>query len=284
VLADIAGSFADDAVSTEANPGDTGPAIAAGITLLDRVRRFESDSAIAALADAVRRRDDDLAVEFLANGDDQLLLVPDRDGAELFDLHRALLEVRRRMVRLAADPSRRDAALGALSEMAVLCAHRTGPDGVREWAHEVETGLAVDIRAAGPEGEWYPGRPIMITRNDYDLELYNGDIGVVVRTSDGLRAAFERNGVRTFPLTRLGEHTTVHAMTIHKSQGSQFGEVVVVLPVEQSRLLTRQLLYTAVTRAESRVWVVGSEAVVRVAIRRTVQRAFGLGELPWGDG
>jgi exodeoxyribonuclease V alpha subunit len=92
---------------------------------------------------------------------------------------------------------------------------------------------------------------------------------------------FERGGVRQFPLARLGEHTTVHAMTIHKSQGSQFDEVVVVLADEESRLLTRELLYTAVTRASTRVWVLADEAVIRHAVTRSVERASGLGDRLW---
>ena len=160
--------------------------------------------------------------------------------------------------------------------MAVLCAHRQGPDSVWRWGRDLET--ALDDRFTGLRwgDEWYPGRPVMITRNDYNLELYNGDIGVAVDTGDGLRAVFERGSVRTFPLTQLGEYATVHAMTIHKSQGSQFNEVVAVLPSEGSRLLTRELLYTAVTRAKARVWVVGGEEVVQGAVERSVQRASGL--------
>jgi exodeoxyribonuclease V alpha subunit len=122
----------------------------------------------------------------------------------------------------------------------------------------------------------------MITKNDYNLELYNGDIGVVATTGEGLRAAFDRGGVRLFPLSHLGEHVTNHAMTIHKSQGSQFRSVVVVLPGEASRLLTRELLYTAITRASERVSLVGDEAVVRAAVERSVQRASGLGGRLWG--
>ncbi len=123
----------------------------------------------------------------------------------------------------------------------------------------------------------------MITANDYRLDLFNGDIGVVVQTDGGLKVAFGPGEVRLFPRSHIGEHTTVHAMTIHKSQGSQFDEVVVALPGESSRLLTRQLLYTAVTRAARKVTIVGKEAVIRQAIERSVQRASGLGGRLWGD-
>ena len=167
-----------------------------------------------------------------------------------------------------------------LRELAVLCARRSGPDGVSGWGREIER--ALDERFTGLRwgGEWYPGRPVMITKNDYGLDLYNGDIGVCVETDDGLRVLFP--GGREFAPSHLGEHTTVHAMTIHKSQGSQFDEVVVVLPGESSRLLTRELLYTAVTRARERVRVVGGEDVVRGAVSRSVQRASGLSPRLWG--
>ena len=177
-----------------------------------------------------------------------------------------------------------DGAIQALTEVAVVCATKRGPNGVSQWSRRIE--LALDERYPGLrwDTEWYPGRPVMITRNDYNLDLYNGDIGVAVATVDGLRAVFERGEVRTFPLSHLPEHQTVHAMTIHKSQGSQFDQVVVVLPDEESRLLTRELLYTAVTRARRRVWVVSPENVVRRAVSRSVQRASGLAGLLWGAG
>ena len=92
---------------------------------------------------------------------------------------------------------------------------------------------------------------------------------------------FERGGLRVFPPGYLGDHTTAHALTIHKSQGSQFGEVVVSRPSESSRLLTRELLYTAVTTASRRVTVVGEEPVIRLAIERSVQRASGLRSRLW---
>jgi len=184
-------------------------------------------------------------------------------------------------VELARDGSAVD-ALEALGEVAVLCARRRGLAGVGQWGRDVEG--ALDERFPGLRWgeEWYPGQPVMITRNDYNLDLYNGDIGVVVSTPEGMRAVFERGEIRTFPLSHLTEHATVHAMTIHKSQGSQFDQVVVVLPEGESRLLTRELLYTAVTRARERVSVVGGEDVVRQAIDRSVQRASGLGHLLWG--
>ncbi|HHC07748.1 MAG TPA: exodeoxyribonuclease V subunit alpha, partial [Actinobacteria bacterium] len=150
------------------------------------------------------------------------------------------------------------------------------------WNEEVEAALDRRFRGLRRGREWYPGRPVMITRNDYALDLYNGDLGVCIDTDDGPRVVFDRETPRLVPPSHLGDHVTVHATTIHKAQGSQFDEVVVVLPDERSRLLTRQLLYTAVTRARSRLHLVGTEAVVREGVARSIRRASGLGERLWG--
>ena len=116
-----------------------------------------------------------------------------------------------------------------------------------------------------------------MTANDYGLRVYNGDTGVVVNGPDGLRAVIAAaRGPLDFATSRLSDVETMHAMTIHKSQGSQAEEVTVLMPSEDSRLLTRELFYTAVTRAKGKVRVVGSEASVRAAIERRAVRATGL--------
>ena len=273
VLADIVGPAAD-AAPTEP--------MSERLVVLDRVYRFHEDDPIGEFADTVRRGDPDSAVELLGAGEDRLRWVADRADPGFGELWEEVVTQRSRLVTLAR---RGDTAgsLEALGEVAVLCARKRGPAGVGQWGRDVEE--ALDERFPGLRwgGEWYPGRPVMITRNDYNLDLYNGDIGVAIETGEGLRAIFERGEPRAFPLSHLTEHTTVHAMTIHKSQGSQFDQVVVVLPEGESRLLTRELLYTAVTRARRRVWVVGTQDVIRQAVERSVQRASGLGTLLWGD-
>ena len=225
VLADIVGPAADRPAA------DT--AIAGKVTVLDRVYRFEEDSSIADFADAVRRGDPDDAVERLADGGDRLRWVRSPEDPEFAAMWREVTSQRSRLVDLA-NAGDVDGAIQALTEVAVVCATKRGPNGVSQWSRSIE--LALDERYPGLrwDTEWYPGRPVMITRNDYNLDLYNGDIGVAVATVDGLRAVFERGEVRTFPLSHLPEHQTVHAMTIHKSQGSQFDQVVVVLPDEES--------------------------------------------------
>jgi exodeoxyribonuclease V alpha subunit len=165
----------------------------------------------------------------------------------------------------------------------MLCAHRRGPHGVAVWTTQIERWLAAEIEAFDAGERDYAGRPLLVTRNDYELGLYNGDTGVIVATSAGrLTAAFERGGgLVSFTPTRLDAVETVYAMTIHKGQGSQFDTAAVVLPDPGSRILTRELLYTAVTRARERLILVGTEGTVRAAVERPVARASGLGERLW---
>ncbi|WP_159426357.1 ATP-binding domain-containing protein, partial [Mycolicibacterium vaccae] len=166
------------------------------------------------------------------------------------------------------------AALSVLDGHRLLCAHRRGPFGVAHWNRQVERWLA-ESTGQPVWAQWYPGRPLLVTANDYGLGVYNGDTGVVVASPDGLRAHV---GAQRFAPGRLGEVDTMFAMTIHKSQGSQADEVTVLLPPPDSRLLTRELFYTAVTRAKKRVQVVGTEDAVRAAIDRRATRASGLAQ------
>ena len=158
----------------------------------------------------------------------------------------------------------------------MLCAHREGPYGVRHWNRQVQIWLSEET-GQPPWSEWYPGRPLLVTANDYGLRVYNGDTGVAVAGPEGLRAVIAgAGGPLEFATSRLSDIETMHAMTIHKSQGSQADEVTVVMPTVDSRLLTRELFYTAVTRAKRKVRVVGSDASVRAAIERRAVRASGL--------
>jgi exodeoxyribonuclease V alpha subunit len=123
-----------------------------------------------------------------------------------------------------------------------------------------------------------------VTANDYGLDLYNGDTGVVIASPDGRPvAAFERRGtIAEVSPTRLAAVDTVYAMTVHKSQGSQYRAVAFLVPGQDSRILTRELLYTGVTRARERLILVGSEVSIRAAIARPITRASGLRPALWG--
>ena len=176
------------------------------------------------------------------------------------------------------------AAISALNSFRLLCAHRRGSSGALTWASHIERWLAAGVEGFAPDAAWYVGRPLLVTSNDYGLGLYNGDTGVVVADEEGRTvAAFEQGGqvLRVSP-SRLEAVETVYAMTVHKSQGSQFDTVALLLPGPESPILTRELLYTAVTRAKKRVIVVGSEESVRTAIDRPIARSSGLRRRLWG--
>jgi exodeoxyribonuclease V alpha subunit len=217
----------------------------------------------------VQMGDADAALALLHRGADDLALDPPDAVAAL----RADVVAAGSALAEAAATGDAPAALAALEQHRTLCAHRRGPFGVARFSVEVERWLA-PTRSAEP---WYPGRAVLVTANDYDTGLFNGDTGVVVSTADGPRVAFARGGPPTFyPPSRLGEVAGVHVMTVHRAQGSQVRRVAVVLPPPESPLLTRELLYTAVTRAREHVRVLGTPESVRAAVERPVARASGL--------
>jgi exodeoxyribonuclease V alpha subunit len=176
-------------------------------------------------------------------------------------------------------------ALAALDRFRVLCAHRRGLLGVEGVNATVERWLA-SSGLVRPSGELWHGRPVIVTRNDYQVGLFNGDVGLYWQGPDGLAVLFPTpdRGVRAVAPGRLPPHETVFAMTVHKSQGSEFEHVLVVLPDRPSPVVTRELLYTAVTRAKTRVTVVGAPDVVQEAAKARIVRASGLRRALWGHG
>jgi exodeoxyribonuclease V alpha subunit len=175
------------------------------------------------------------------------------------------------------------AALEALASFRILCAHRRGAYGASTWTARTEAWLDAELDGFAIDDPWYVGRPLLVTENDYELRLYNGDTGVIVLAApDRVAAAFERRGqIIEYSPTRLSAIDTVYAMTIHKSQGSQFETAAVLLPDPTSRILSRELLYTAVTRAQERLIIVGGEESIRAAVERPVARASGLWRRLW---
>jgi len=267
--------------------------VEAGAVLADLVAGFEGfpDSPVSALltthrfgahigglAQALRDGDADAVMSALGAGSDEVELVDPQDDAAMSSFRTRVVDVALEL-RRAAEAGDAAGALEALSRHRLLCAHREGPYGVGGWNRLVER-LVSERTGITHYEEWYAGRPILVTANDYDQLLNNGDMGATIRRDDGrLRVVVQLGeAVREFATTRLSGVETVHAMTVHKSQGSQAHTVSVVLPDEQSRLLTRELFYTAVTRAQEQVRVVGTETAIRAAIGREVQRASGLRE------
>ncbi|MGY4708294.1 exodeoxyribonuclease V subunit alpha [Mycolicibacterium sp. CBM1] len=230
-------------------------------------------ASIGELALAIRKGDADRALDVLCAGGEHIEWVDTEDPSGI--LRRVLVPHALRL-REAAVLGDGPAALATLAEHRLLCAHRHGTHGVAYWNHQVERWLSEETDV--PQwASWYAGRPVLVTANDYGLRLYNGDTGVAVLRDGVLRAVMAGTGGPTeFAISRLADVETMHAMTIHKSQGSQATEVTVLLPPDDSRLLTRELLYTAVTRAQRRVRVVGTAAQLRAAVGRRAVRASGL--------
>jgi len=177
-------------------------------------------------------------------------------------------------------------AFSALSRFRVLCALREGPYGAERVNQLLENRLT-HLGLIRRRGRWYSGQPVLITRNDYSLRLFNGDIGIVypedgngANQTQNLCAFFpvESGGFRTIALTRLPDHGTVFAMTVHKSQGSEFERVVLILPAYPSQLLTRELLYTGMTRARQHFELWGSPEVLEWAAARRIERSSGLSQ------
>ena len=262
-------------------PGET--PIGDGIVVLRRVHRF--GGAIALLAEAIRQGDADATMRLLEEDRADVRWLPVAIAAtpdSLGEVRTAAVTAARRVVEAGRAGEARE-ALTALSSFRVLCAHRRGPEGATTWMANVEGWLKSEIDGFGAEGKWYVGRPLLVTANDYSLRLYNGDTGVVVSGPE-LRpiAAFERDGeILEISLSRLAAVDTVYAMTIHKAQGSQFDTVAVLLPGPGSRALTRELLYTAVSRGQKQVSLAGTEAAIRAAVSRPISRSSGLRQRLW---
>jgi len=277
-----------EAIGREVAAGDPPPGatVGDGIVVLDRVHRF--GGAIAAVAEAVRSGDADAVIEALDGGGDEVTWIPvdvaDPGAEEALAPVRDCAVATARTVIETAGAGEADRAIAALGAFRVLCAHRRGEHGVATWMARIEGWLAEEVEGFGAGGPWYVGRPLLVTENDYGLRLYNGDTGVVVATApDRVSAAFERRGeIVRFSPTRLAAVDTVYALTVHKSPGSQFDTAAVLLPPPNSQILTRELLYTAVTRARERLILAGTEEAVRAAARRPVARASGLRWRLWG--
>jgi exodeoxyribonuclease V alpha subunit len=258
------------------------------VALLRKSWRFKVGSGIHALATAIHRGDGHGALAVLESGqpDAVRIDVPPRLIAREAEAvlarfvegfvvsgHRAVLE--------RTDPAD---ALDALGGYRLLCAVREGPFGLANLNRLAERALA----AAGlirPEDERYPGRPMLVTANDLDLGLYNGDVGLLLPDPDAggdLYAWFQTaEGLRRFSPHRLPPVETLFAMTVHKSQGSEFERVALVLPRHDSRAVTRELIYTGVTRARAEVTLVTPAERLIEGVNRRVQRSSGLYDAFW---
>ena len=249
--------------------------------------RFAADSGIGRLAADIKGARAKDAIAWLRAGEDDSVRWLDDGGAVpgeatskfLLDGFGPYLDA------VGRDPMDHAGITESFGSFRALCAVREGPRGVvainermTRHAHAVLNPLLTPqgINAAS---SWYAGRPVMVLRNDYVLRLFNGDIGITLPDASGELMVFfpdAGSGFRAFAPVRLSAHQTAFAMTVHKSQGSEFDEVLVLLPEQRSRVVTRELLYTAVTRARQRVAICAGAQVLGAAIQSATGRHSGL--------
>ncbi|MBV8628670.1 MAG: exodeoxyribonuclease V subunit alpha [Paraburkholderia sp.] len=287
-----AGQPADD-LFADAPPIRSAPArdpapLADAVVWLERNYRFGLESPIGQLSLAIRRGDTQASLATLkvdpaepcaaAFYEDPGPSLSERTSARLAHGFARYAEALAATLATATpDPA---PLFDALNRFRILCATRSGPRGV----DQVNALMAAQIRRAARVplavgASWFAGRPVMVTRNDYALGLFNGDIGIALPGPDGTLRVYFRAGdgsVRTVSPAALPPHDTAFALTVHKSQGSEFEHAALMLPSSFSRVLSRELVYTAITRARERVEVIGSRAVLAQAIATPTQRDSGL--------
>lgn len=259
--------------------------VGAGVARLEHNHRIDDDrSELADLAAAIRAGDEQRVLDVLRAGgavrwhevDDDAQLLP----AEVLDDVRSRCLGVTRVLGPAARAGDAATALAALDRHRLLCAHSRGPRGVSHWNGVVQRWVVDDDPDAGARFDGrYAGMPVMLTVNDYENRVWNGDTGVVLAGPQRLEVVVGRGAGLSPPiaLTRIAGISTMYATTVHKSQGSEFDALTLVLPHADSPLATRETLYTAVTRARSDVLLVGSESAVRTCVARRALRATGLG-------
>jgi exodeoxyribonuclease V alpha subunit len=264
-----------------AAPAQAGP-LHDSVVWLSRNFRFDGRSGIALAAEHIRRgRAHELIDQLRVAGDASLEWLGDGSAVPAAATLQRLREgFAPYFEALQHDPGDVAAVTRAFERFRVLCAVREGPRGVvaiNQWLSDQARGLLADVPASA--SPWYPGRPVMVLRNDPLLKLYNGDIGIALPGAQGepvVHFADSAGGFRAVPALRLPAHETAYAMTVHKAQGSEFDTLLVLLPAQRSRVLTRELLYTAVTRARQRVTLAADAAVLAAAVATRTERQSGL--------
>ncbi|WP_448508880.1 exodeoxyribonuclease V subunit alpha [Immundisolibacter sp.] len=271
-----AGAARIESASGDTVPGGGPGGISDAVALLEHSYRFAGGGAIGRLAAAVNVGDAQGALALLRAGGEVRFEAVDtasrlnaRLGAEIGPLLQPLFEI--------ADPA---AALAQLGDFQVLTALREGAFGVTGVNAAIERALRRRGLIRG-QAAHYPGRPLLVGSNDYVLGLFNGDLGLLLPDPAGdLRAWFAGadGAPRALAPSRLPAHESAYALTVHKSQGSEFTRVLLILPPQPSPLLTRELIYTALTRAREGVTVWGSEATLAAAVGRRLERDSGLAD------
>jgi exodeoxyribonuclease V alpha subunit len=260
------------------------------IVILKKSYRFPETSGIGGLSQAVRDGNAEGAFKSLEDDDDRTVEWVDTESSQ------ALYGFLSRKIVQGYSPylKRQDPleALLALNRFKILCAVKEGPFGVNTINRLTEQVLS-QKRLIKPssaiENPWYHGRPVLITANDYRLGLFNGDIGIMMSSTGEQGGQLETHfqaaadTVRSVSPFRLSSYESAYAMTVHKSQGSEFDEIVLILPDKDNPIIARELIYTGLTRARKKIVVCAQRPIIRQAIKRRIVRTSGLREALWGE-
>jgi len=288
VLADICGSGALNVYSSDFKAvlekatganlelcESPAPSIQDCIVQLRHNYRFGGKSGIMALSEAVNRGDVDLALEILQD-----------DQYDDVHWHAADSNVLSTILGNFGDYGSSGSPadiFDRFKQFRVLCAVREGPQGIRVVNSKIEQFVRRKL-VAKPDDRWYAGQPVLVSENDYDLNLFNGDVGIILRDADGNLMTFFQDhdrGFRKISPFRLPQFELAYAVTVHKSQGTEFEKVLLLLPEQDSPVLTRELIYTGITRAAKCVEILASEESLRAAVGRQTKRTSGLGDALW---
>lgn len=262
-----------------AGEGDSASALRDSLCLLQKSYRFGSDSGIGQLAAAVNRGDKAAASAVLSRGFSDIENKHLQNAEDYQRMIDDALAGYGRFLGLVRDGAQPQEVLAAFGEYQLLCALREGPFGVSGLNDRIEQALVRQRRIARPaHARWYHGRPVMITRNDASLGLFNGDIGIALDQGQGIRVWFPLpdGSLKSVQPSRLPEHDTAWAMTVHKSQGSEFDHAALILPGQIVPVVTRELVYTAITRAKKRLSLYADERILAQAIATRTERRSGL--------
>lgn len=259
------------------------PRVRDSICLLRKSYRFDAKSGIGQLASAVNLGDiQQIEKVFAAAFDD--IHYQTLDSGEAYQLMlNEVVQGYQPFLQLIKQNAAPEEIIAVFGRYQLLCALRDGPFGVQGLNQRVEQRLIQLQRIRRPVtgSRWYPGRPVMITRNDSALGLFNGDIGITLRDAENQLKVFfslPDGSVKAVQPSRLPSHETVWVMTVHKSQGSEFEHTALVMPAQFLPLLTRELVYTAITRARKRLTLYSDLGIFQRAVALQTQRRSGLVE------
>lgn len=248
------------------------------VSVLTKSYRFGKNTFIGELASEVNTGSDIVAIKEVFNKctDSSIKFIDSKISSSMEIVEDAVVRNYSSLFKLT-DASQ---IIAALEKFRILCASKVDRGGVTQINRFAESVMIKNGSIKSPGDQWYHGRPVMVTENNYVLELFNGDCGVILEKEGEKRGYFQSNDgtVRSFPVSMLPSVETVYAMTVHKSQGSEYDSVMVILPEKEMAVLTKELIYTAVTRSRKDLTIIGKEEILSTAVKRSAARNSGLAD------